>query len=168
MNHKWLVVMLLSAVIVAPAFGDDASAKKKQGKKDRQRSMATQLIKRLEAVTLTDDQVAKIKELAKVADEKSKEIREQAGITNTMMKARREAQKSLKDSGKKGKELMAAVNQKAGFNDEQAKAIKEINTMRTKLTKDAIALLSDEQKENLPEQMKRALRKGDRKKKKAA
>ena len=105
MRFNLMVVMLLSAVIIAPAFGDDATGKKKKkGKRNRHRSMATNVINRLDAVQLTDDQVAKIKELAKDADEQAKEIRDQAGITNEMRKARVAAQKELKESSKKGKE----------------------------------------------------------------
>jgi Spy/CpxP family protein refolding chaperone len=170
MKSKWLSVAILSAVMVAPVSADDARTKKKKGKRDRQRGMTTQLIKRLDAVKLTDEQVGKIKELGKVANGKAKEIRAEVGLTNELMKTRAVAQKSLKDSGKKGKELMAAANEKAGLTEEQAKALKSVNGIRMKLQKDVIALLTDEQKKDLPEKMLRAQgkRKGKGKKKKAA
>jgi hypothetical protein len=170
MKFRWLSVAILSAVMVAPVSADDARTKKKKGKRDRQRGMATQLIKRLDAVKLTDEQVGKIKELGKVANQKAKEIRAEVGLTGELMKTRAAAQKSLKDSGKKGKQLMAAVNEKAGLTEEQAKALKGVNGIRMKLQKDVIALLSDEQKKDLPEKMLRAQakRKGKGKKKKKA
>lgn len=158
MRFNWLVVMLVSAVIIAPAFGDDeVSKKKRKGQKNRQRSLATNVIKRLDAVNLTEDQVTKIKELARDADEKVQEVRSEAGITDDMIKARSAAQKSLKNSGKKGKELIVAVNQKAGYNEAQSQAFKVENRLRTKFVLAAIALLSDEQKEELPKQMQRTL-----------
>ena len=170
MKFGWLSVAILSAVLVAPVSADDLRTKKKKGKRDRQRGMTTQLIKRLDAVKLTDEQVGKIKELGKVANEKAKEIRAEAGLTGELMKTRAAAQKSLKDSGKKGKELMAAVNEKAGLTEEQAKSLKGVNKVRIKLQKDVIALLTDEQKKNLPEKMlhSQTKRKGKGQRKKKA
>jgi hypothetical protein len=159
-----MLVMLLLVAIVAPVFGEDHLNKKK-GKRNRQRSMATNVIKRLDAVNLTDEQGVQIKELAKQADQQVKEIRERAGITRELLKARAAAQKELKSTGKKGKELIAAVNEKAGYTEEQKQAFTEETQVRAKLVLAAIGLLSDEQKANLPRQMQRTLERSQKEKK---
>ncbi len=163
MRFKWLSVAILSAVMVAPVMADDDVKEKKKGKKDQERGMATQLIKRLEDVKLTEDQVAKIKEIGKAADEKAKEISDNSGLTAELVKKHAAAQKSLKDSGLKRKELVAAVNEKAGLSEDQATAMKAVNAIRMKMQKDVIALLTDEQKGALPEQMKREPKKKKKK-----
>ena len=82
-------------------------------------------------------------------------MRDEAGITPALMKKRVEAQKSLKDSVKKGKELQAAINEAAGFTEAQSAAFAKVAEARTAFQKQVIALLTDEQKENLPQAMKR-------------
>ena len=168
MSFRMTCAAVLALMMVVPVSADDADSAKKKKKKSQQRGMATQLIKRLEEVKLTGDQITKIKELGKVADAKAKEIRDKSGLTQEIMKKRAEAQKSLKDSGKKGKELRAAINEKTGLNEDQANAFKEVTAVRTKLQKDVVALLTDEQKENLPEQMKKTGKTKKRKKNKEA
>ncbi len=168
MSLKWFVAAALSAVMIGPVSADDTKGAKKDRKKQQRSAMATQLIKRLQEVKLTDDQVAKIKELGKVAGVKSKEIREQAGITQEIIKKRAEAQKSLKDSGKKGKQLQAAINEQAELTEQQAKAMNELAELRSKLQQDAIALLTDDQKQILPKRLQRAAKNSVKKKKNKA
>ena len=70
---------------------------------------------------------------------------------------------NLDDS--KGKEMVAAVNAKAGISDEQAKAFAELNAGRMEFQKSVVAMLTDEQKAKLPKQMTRGGgKKGDAKK----
>lgn len=131
---------------------------------------ATQTVKDVESLDaralLVCADVA-IKEIGKAADEKAKEISDNSGLTAELVKKHAAAQKSLKDSGLKRKELVAAVNEKAGLSEDQATAIKDVNAIRMKMQKDVIALLTDEQKGALPEQMKREPKKsGEPKKKK--
>lgn len=157
MNLKLVGATLLAAVIAVPVIADDEAPAKKKGKKgEQQNTVVAQLMKQLEPVGLTDEQVEKAKELGKVAVAKIKEMSDEAGITEELMKKRAEAQKSMKDSGKKGKELAAAVNEAAGLSESQMAAMEKIMQVRTKFQKDVIALLSDEQKEKLPQSLQRA------------
>ena len=160
MNLRSFSAVLLAAIIALPALAvqDDVKGKRK-GNRGRQNA-ANQLIKSLEPVGLTEDQIAKVKELGKVAGAKMKKMQEAAGITPALIKKRAEVMKSMKDSDKKGKDRTAAVNKEAGVTDAQAAALVEVNKVRTKFKSEVIALLSDEQKEKLPEQLQRAANAG--------
>lgn len=164
MYLKCLAVTAVAAMLAVPASAEDAE-KKMKGKKGRQ-SIGAQIVKQLAKVGLTEEQTSKIMEMGKAADENMKSIREAAGITNELNKKRMEAQKSMKDSGKKGKELQAAINEAAGFTEDQVAGLKKMNEARMMLHKKVIGLLTDEQKENLPKQMQRLMKGGDKKMKK--
>jgi hypothetical protein len=169
MNLKLAASALLAALLVVPAIADDEANGKQKRKRGARNNAATQFLKQLEPVGLTDDQVAKVKELGKAAWAKMKEIRDDAGITAAVTKKRAEAVKSLKDSDKKGKERQAAINKAAGLSDAQVSALAKQNEVRVKFQKEVVALLSDEQKEKLPQRIQRAVKagaKGKRKKKK--
>ena len=73
-----------------------------------------------------------------------------------------EAQKELKEEGKKPGEVAKLANEKAGLSKEQAEAMKKINLMRTDLMKKAVAMLSEEQKAKLPKQMVRRINQNNR------
>ena len=165
MYLKCLAVAAVAAMLVVPASAADAE--KKKGKGNRQ-SPAAQIVKQLADVGLTEEQTSKIMELGKAAGAKMKELREAAGITPELTKKRSEAQKSMKDSGKKGKELQEAVNEAAGYTEEQIAGLKKVNEARMAFTKEVIGLLTDEQKEKLPKQMQRSAKGGAKKKKKDA
>lgn len=166
MNFRLLCTVLLAALIAGSAFADDVEGTKpKREKKNRDKSKTTQLVKRLGDINLTEEQVAKINELEKAVEGKSKAIRDESGITDELIKKRKAAQKSLRKSGKKGKELMAAVNEEVGLTEEQVKALTEIAGLQTKLQQETVALLTDEQMENLPAKMKKELNRAKGKKK---
>jgi hypothetical protein len=170
-NMKYVGAALLAALMVAPVIAQDGAKAKKKGNRGQRANATTQLLKQLEPVALTDEQVAKIKELGKVAVVKMKEARDKAGITAEVTKKRAAAAKSLKDSGKNRKEMQAAINKAAGLTEAQIAGWASVTESRRKFYKDAIALLSDEQKEKLPKQLQRAAnagKKGARKKKKDA
>lgn len=164
MKLKLAATALLAALMVAPAIADDEAKTKQRKKRAARNNAATQLIKQLEPVALTEEQIAKIKELGKAAGAKMKEIRDEAGITMEVTKKRTQAAKSMKDSDKKGKELQAAINKAAGLSEAQVAGLAKQNEVRTQLRKDVVALLSDEQKEKLPKQMQRAAKAGAKKK----
>lgn len=153
MKFKMFAAALLAAVLVVPASADDA-VKEKKGKRGGA-SPAAQIMKQLEAVELTDAQKDKIKELGKEAAATMKTITEENNLTPELLKKRQEAMKSLKDSGKKGKEMAEAVNDAAGFTTEQAAAFDKLNAARQAFQKNVVGMLTDEQKENLPQAMKR-------------
>ena len=102
--------------------------------------------KSLEKAELTPEQVTKIKELAAAAAEKMKAADEKVGLTPEQKKARQEAQAKAKADGKTGKEAQAAVEEAMKLTDEQKAAMKEANELRAALRKEAVALLTPEQK----------------------
>lgn len=159
MNLKSVSALLIAAVMAVPAFAADEAKEKKKGRRGQQNA-ATQLLKQLEPVGLTEDQITKIKELGKVAGAKMKEIRDGAGITSELTKKRAEVVKSMKDSDKKGKELAAAINKEAGYTEAQVAALGESNKVRMKFRADVVAMLTDAQKEKLPKQLQRAAKAG--------
>ncbi|MAI69811.1 MAG: hypothetical protein CMM01_02740 [Rhodopirellula sp.] len=155
MKFKVFGVLALVAMITIPAFAaDDAKEKKKKGNRG-QFNAAGQLLKQLKDVGLSDEQIAKVKELGKDATAKIKKIKDDAGITMELTKKRQEIAKAMADSEKKGAELVAAVNKEAGLSEAHAKALKLANEVRMEFHKSVVALLDDGQKEKLPERMKR-------------
>ena len=156
MNLKAFAVLALAAVISIPAFAADDEKQKKKKKGNRgQNSAAGQLLKQLEDVGLTDDQVAKVKELGKEVAAKIKKIKDDAGITNELTKKRQEIAKAMKDSEKKGQELAKAINKEAGFTEAHAKALQVANEVRMEFHKAVVSMLDDGQKAKLPERMQR-------------
>jgi DNA polymerase II small subunit/DNA polymerase delta subunit B len=175
MKFKWIAVLALVAMVAAPAFGaDDEKKKERKGKKGAAaRSASAQLLKQLEPVGLTDEQVAKIKEIGAKSQAELKAARAEAGITPELQKKLAAAQKSMKDSELKGKERMAAIHKAAGLTEAQATALKKSNELRMEMHKQVIAMLTAEQKEKLPQNLKRlagakkgGAKKGEAKKKK--
>lgn len=151
--------LLFTTVVVA----EDAPAKKKKDRAGRQ-SAAANVLKQLKDVNLTAEQKTKIQALAKKSRADMQAAREAVGITAAMMKKRYAAIKELKESGKKPAEIFAAVNKTMALTDAQAKVLKAANGSRADLLKNAVALLTDEQKAKLPEGLlKRATRGGDAK-----
>ena len=153
MKLKMFNAVVLAALLAIPTNADDAKPKKKGDRERQGANPAAQLLKQLDSVGLTDQQTAKIKEMGKKFDVQMKTLRDEAGITPELMKKRMEAQKSLKDSDKKGKERAAAINEAAGMTDAQVAAMEKMMAARQKLQQEVVGLLTAEQKENLPPRM---------------
>jgi hypothetical protein len=156
MNFKLFGVLALAAMISIPALAaDDAKEKKKKKGNRGQANAAGQLLKQLKDVGLSDEQIAKVKELGKDAAAKMKKIKDDAGITLELTKKRQEVAKAMADSEKKGAELAAAINKEAGFSEAHSKALKLVNEVRMEFNKSVVALLDDDQKKKLPGKMQR-------------
>lgn len=163
MKTKLCAVVALLTIVVAPlAFAQEKSAAGKAGKKKGQAAQtpAAQLLKQLEPAGLTVEQTAKIKEMGKKADDTIKMIQTEAKLTPELLKARRDATASMKDSDKKGKARGKAIDAAAGLTEAQSAAFAKANAVRTKLKTEALKLLSDDQKAKLPAQFT-ATAKGD-------
>lgn len=160
MKLKMIAALALAATIATPVIAQDDANKKKKGGNRGQANASGQLLKQLKDVGLTDEQVAKVKELGKEIGAKMKALRDDAGITAEIQKKRFEIQKAMQDSELKGKELVAAINKEAGISEAQAVALKAANEIRMKFHKDVVGMLSDEQKEKLPERLKRVANAG--------
>ncbi len=154
MKSKLCALALIAAILAPASFAqeDAATAKKGKGKGKAAQGVATQLLKQLEPAALTDEQTAKIKELGKKAADEIKKIETEAELTPEILKKRREAMASMKDSDKKGKERTKAVDAAAGLTEVQSAAFVKTNAVRSKLKAEAVKLLSDEQKAKLPEE----------------
>lgn len=172
MKFKMFAVAMLACALVGPASADDAVKEKKN--KRGGASPAMQIMKQLDAVALTDAQKDQIKKLGKEAAATMKAISEENGLTPELMKKRQEAQKSMKNSEKKGKELAEAINDAAGLSEGEVAGHEKLMAVRQSFQKSVVALLTDDQKELLPQQMKRMAggdakgKKGKGKKKDAA
>ncbi|MEO1618422.1 MAG: hypothetical protein AAFV88_21395 [Planctomycetota bacterium] len=154
------LALLVTPCLIQSATAQDATGKKKDRAAARN-NPATFVLKQLKDAALTDEQEAKVKELAKETAAAAKKVREEAGVTPEIMKKRAAVQKEMRDSGKKPQEIFQAVNEKAGLTKEQSEAIKKANQMRTQLLKKAYAMLSEDQQAKLPERVqKMATRKG--------
>ena len=164
MKFRMLSLIAVAAMMVCPAFAADDAKKEKKGKRDGARqNVAVALIKQLADVGLTDEQTDQIKEMGKKAAADMKAIRDEAGFTPDLMKKLAAAQKSMKDSEKKGKDRMAAMHEAAGLNEAQIASIKKVAEARMTFQKGAMALLTDDQKAKLPERMAKAANRGGEK-----
>jgi len=140
---RTLFTLALAVVIASPLLAGEGKRGKKAAKPQ---DPAAGILKSLEKAELTPEQVTKIKELAAAAAEKMKAADEKVGLTPEQKKARQEAQAKAKADGKTGKEAQAAVEEAMKLTDEQKAAMKEANELRAALRKEAVALLTPEQK----------------------
>lgn len=166
MKLKMIATLALVTLIAVPAVAQEQQKNKK--KSDGVSSMVIDILKMLEPVGLTADQVAKVTEMAKSADVQAKSIRASAGITPEVVKARMEALKAARESGKTGKELMAAIDDASGLSADQIAAFVKLRKAQEELEKKAIAMLTEEQKAKLPKKPTRGNAEDKGKKKDAA
>lgn len=144
-----LLSLMLALVVAVPLFAADQERKKKPRKKP---DPAAGMLKRLEKAELTEEQVAKVKELmAKVAGETA-ELRKKAALTPDQQKARKEAMEKAKTEGKEGRELYAAVRNVVKLTPDQEAAMKELRKVQGAMMKEIMGLLTNEQKEKLGKQ----------------
>ena len=152
---KFSSILFVLVVLLSPVAADEADGKKK--KKTRGNNPTAQLMRPFKSVELSEEQKGKVETLAKETVAAMKAAREEAGITAEMLKKRAAAQKEMKAAAKDGEkqkpgELMKAVNEKAGFTETHAAGLKKANQLRQKFIKEVVAMMSDEQKANLPKQ----------------
>ncbi|QEG02457.1 LTXXQ motif protein [Stieleria maiorica] len=162
---KKSILAVACALLITPSsFAQDAPAKKGKKGQAARNAPAAVVLKQLSDVGLTDEQKAKIQTMAKKTAAETQAALKEAGITPAIMKQRVAAQRELKDSGKKPAEIQAAIHEKLGLTQDQIAVLKKSNAMRTALLKDAVALLTEEQKAKLPERLvKMTSRGGDAK-----
>lgn len=154
MKTNLCALALVAAIFVPAVMAQEGAAtgKKGKGKGKASQSATSQLLKQLEPAALTAEQTAKIEEMGKKAIEEIKKIESEAALTPELLKKRREVTASMKDSDKKGKEKAKAIDEASGLNEAQSAAVAKANALRMKLKKDAVKLLSDEQKAKLPKE----------------
>jgi hypothetical protein len=133
-----VLLSLSLAVLIAVPLA--AAEKERKGKKGpRKPDPAAAILKKLEKAELTEEQVAKIKELAAANFEKTAEARAKAALTDEQ----KAAMKKAREEGKKGPELKNAVT----LTEEQQAAMKEVREAQAAMMKEVLALLTPEQRE---------------------
>ncbi|GEM_PF-1334029 len=141
-----LAMMVVIALIAAPAITAEADKKKK---KKKNRSRATRVVPRLDrqlaALELSDEQKAKLKELRASLAPKLAAARKKGKLSKTQREARSQAQKKAKSEGKKGKEVRAAVAAAAKLTDEQKVAQAEIRKLQGEYRRGVMGMLTKEQ-----------------------
>ncbi len=164
MVQKLFLMAVVSAMMVLPSAAEDEKKKKRQGNRGNNRVVA-QFMKQLEPAKLTDEQIAKVKELGKEAMTAMTALRKEVELSPELQKKRAEVMKTMKDSELKGKERAAAINKEAGLSEKQAAALVKVNETRLAFQRKIYGMLSDEQKAALPEKMQKLMQAGDKKRK---
>ncbi|MBI5757327.1 MAG: hypothetical protein HZA46_02270 [Planctomycetales bacterium] len=147
-------LLLLSLVVCVTSV--PAQQEKGKKKKDGTNQAAAAAFALLKDLDLTADQKEKLAALTKEYTPKLTELSEKVNgiLTADQKKARQEAAKEAKDSGKKGKEAKASVDAAIKLTDEQKKQMAEVQPKLEALQKEVreklIGLLTDEQKAKLP------------------
>lgn len=142
---KNLLLLVLAVAIAAPVLAGQDKEKKKRGPKKP--DPGAMILKKLEKAELTEEQIAKIKELSAAVADKIIAAREKANLTAEQKKARAEAMKKAKEEGKTGKEMMKAIQAAAELTPEQKSAMDEARKIQGEMTKKVFALLTPEQRE---------------------
>lgn len=114
-----------------------------------------------ETVTPTEEQKAKIEAINKEYTPKFRALAKKGSdaLTAEQKTARREAMKKAKEAGKKGKELQSEVESAMKLTDEQKEQLAKVKAETMKLRQEmegkVVALLTPEQKAELPKKGKR-------------
>ena len=135
-----LLVILLMAVVAAPL------AAQQQNKKKKQPTLAQRTLKRFAKAELTEEQTAKIKELAAKTEPKLAAAKKKAALTAEQRTAMTAARKKGTDEGLKNKALREAVQAAGKLTDEQKAGVTEQRKLTLEFNKATIGLLSEEQR----------------------
>ena len=139
-----LAMMVVIALVAAPAITAEADKKKKKN-----RSRATRVVPRLDrqlsSLELSDEQKAKLKELRGSLAPKLAAARKKGKLSKAQREARSQAQKKAKSEGKKGKAVRAAVAAAADLTAEQTAAQAEIRKLQGEYRRGVMGILTAEQ-----------------------
>ena len=135
-----LLVLLLMAIVAAPL------AAQQQNKKKKQPTLAERTLKRFAKAELTEEQTAKIKELAAKAEPGLVAAKKKAALTAEQRTAMTAARKKGTDDGVKGKALREAIQAAGKLTDEQKAGVAEQRALTLEFNKATIGLLSEEQR----------------------
>jgi Spy/CpxP family protein refolding chaperone len=135
-----LLSLLLAAIIAMPLLADD-EPKKRPKRAPKKPDPAAMILKRLEKAELTEEQIAKVKELA------AKIPPGQEGLNPEQKKALAEAMKKAKAEGKTREEIEKIRQSVVQLTEEQKAAMKKAQEARAAVMKEIMGLLTPEQKE---------------------
>ena len=144
-----IALRLVTLALLATCVGSFAADETEKKKPKASASIADRSLKRLEAAELTEDQVAKIRELAVAADKKIGDLKAAAALTDEQKAAQKTATQAAKDSGKDKKEARAAVSAALKLTDAQTEAQKGAKAASSEFNKAVQELLTDDQKAKL-------------------
>ncbi|QDV88129.1 hypothetical protein [Planctomycetes bacterium TBK1r] len=156
-----LLGLTCALVLSTASIAEDAPEKKRKNNTAARKAPAANVLNQLKDVGLTEEQTTEIQSLAKKTAAETQAALKEAGITPEIMKKRAAAQKELKESGKKPAEISAAINEKLGLTKDQIAVLKKSNARRASLLKNAVALLTEDQKAKLPERLVKMASRGD-------
>ncbi len=139
---KIVLCLMLATVIALPLLADDKAKKPKRAPKERP-GPAAGILKQLEKADLTDEQEAKVKELAA----KLTGLAESAKLSPEQRKALAEVMKKAKADGKTRQEVQKMREEVLKLTDEQKAAMKKAQEARAAVMKEIVALLTPEQRE---------------------
>lgn len=148
------MLFLALALLIASPLWAEGPKKKKAVKKAPPCPAAQQIERMLQGLTIADDQKAKLEAIAKEYGPKLMEMMKETDVlTPEQKKARAEAAKAAKEAGKKGKEAQAAIDEAVKLTDDQkakqAEAKKKMGPLQKELREKVMAVLNDDQKEQL-------------------
>ncbi|MEQ8789025.1 MAG: hypothetical protein RIC55_22120 [Pirellulaceae bacterium] len=151
---KSFVLVALALVVAAPLSAADekkadakkpAAKKPAEGKRDGGGQVVNAVLKKFAAAELSDDQVAKIKEIAKEYAPKLAAVRQKQGLSKDQQAAMKAAREKAQADGLKGKAAAEAVAKAVELSDDQKAARAEIQELTAAFNKAALAVLSAEQ-----------------------
>ena len=154
--------LLVPAVVCGLALPLAAAPKEDTAKKKSAKAAAepAAMYKLPETITLNDEQKTKLGEIKKEYTPKFQALAKKNNeiLTREQRTARRDAMKAAKEAGKKGKELQASVEEAMKLSEDQKKKLAEVKAEQAKLRGEmetkVVALLTPEQKEQLPKPKK--------------
>jgi hypothetical protein len=114
-------------------------------------------LRAMEGAKLSDEQKSKVKAITEEFTEKMTALREK-GHTPALTKKRAEAMKKARQAGKKGKELRSEVIASIDASDQEKELLRRGDEVTAKLHQELATVLTDEQIDALPPQVKRPLR----------
>ncbi len=118
---------------------------------------AAQLRKHLANAELTGEQAEKLKKLSAKAEERLRELNKEAGINRQVRQKMQQARKEGQQAGKKQKELKDHVAEAAGLSEKQIAALESIDRYTLEFLLAAHAVLTEEQRQLLPQPMRKRL-----------
>ncbi|MEM9644722.1 MAG: sulfatase [Planctomycetota bacterium] len=112
------------------------------------------VLRRIEQVDPTPEQLDHFNRLSRTFKADVLALRESAGITKDTIKIRDKAYRSVSKTGLKGDAFWLKLQQEAGITDEQRVAFRKTKDRSNRFKADARALLTPEQRANLPKNKK--------------
>jgi len=144
----FLTLQLLCASLFA-ASGDPVQTAEDPSEV-RHLFVAKLLLKRMNAVGLTPEQLRAFNRLSADLRARIDLKRAAAGITRDTIKKRDKIYSELKKSDLKGDALWIALQKKGGFTDAQRRVFQETSEIYRQFKADALKLLTKEQRSRLP------------------